>query len=96
VLAERVLKQFPDDEAARYRMAFRALTGRPPDATEASTLARLFAEERELFGRQDADAARFLSVGESTWDKTLPAAALAAMTTVVSAIMNLDEFVVVR
>ena len=34
--------------------------------------------------------------GESKWDETLSAAEFAAMTTLVSAIMNFDEFVVER
>ena len=36
------------------------------------------------------------AVGESGWDGALPRADFAAMTTVVNAIMNFDEFVVVR
>ena len=80
----------------RNREAFRALTGRPPDETEARILARLFAEQKDLFARNPDEAARFLGVGDSPWDETLPRADLAAMTTVVSAIMNLEEFVVVR
>ena len=96
VLAERLLGRFPDSEADRTREAFRALIGRGPDETEARILARLFAEQRNLFARNIDDAARLLGVGDSAFDRTLPHAELAAMTTVVSAIMNLDEFVVVR
>ena len=96
VLAERLLRRFPASEADRNREAFRALIGRPPDETEARILARLFAEQKVLFAKNLDDAARFLGVGDSVFDETLPRAELAAMTTVVSAIMNLEEFVVVR
>ncbi len=96
VLAEHELKRFPNDEAARNREVFRALIGRVPDAVEAGILARLFAEQRDLFTRNSDDAAKLLGVGESRWDGALPRADLAAMTTVVNAIMNFDEFVVVR
>ena len=96
VLAERLLRRFPDSEADRTRDAYRALIGRGPDETEARILARLFAEQRNLFARNIDDAARLLGVGDSAFDRTLPQAELAAMTTVVSAIMNLEEFVVVR
>jgi hypothetical protein len=98
VLAEQVLKRFPngDGEQARNRWAFRSLTGREPDETETRILAQLFAEQKTLFSRNLDDAARWLGVGDSQWDETLPRADFAAMTAVVSAIMNFDEFVVVR
>jgi hypothetical protein len=96
VLAEHALKRFPNDEAGRNREAFRALIGRGPDEAEAGILKRLFAEQRELFARNITDAAKLLGVGDSKRDETVPQADLAAMTTVVSAIMNFDEFVMVR
>jgi hypothetical protein len=98
VLAEQLLKRFPtgDGEQARNRSAFRSLTGREPDETEARILAQLFAEQKVLFARNPGDAARWLSVGDSAWDETLPRADFAAMTAVVSAIMNFDAFVVMR
>jgi hypothetical protein len=95
-LAENVLRRFPDDPAARYDAAFRALIGRPPDATEAQILRRLFDDQRALFAQRPDDTRGLLDVGESSWDENLPPLELAAMTTVVSAIMNFDEFVVLR
>jgi hypothetical protein len=95
-LAEGLLKRFPADEEERTRQAFRALTGRRPDETEARILARLFAEQRERFAKNLDEATRFLGVGDSEWDDALPRAEFAATTTVVSAIMNLEEFVVVK
>jgi hypothetical protein len=96
VLAAQLLTRFGNDEAARHREAFRALIGRAPDETESGILARLFAEQRDLFARNRGEAAKLLAVGEATSDETLPRAEFAAMTTVVNAIMNFDEFVVVR
>ncbi|MDQ3346983.1 MAG: DUF1553 domain-containing protein, partial [Acidobacteriota bacterium] len=96
VLAAQLLTRFGDDEAARNREAFRALIGRPPDGTESGILARLFAEQRDLFARNPGEAAKLLAVGESPSDETLPHGDFAAMTTLVNAIMNFDEFVVVR
>ena len=96
VLGEKLLKQFPNDEAARNREAFRVLTGRVPDKTEAKILAQLFAEQKNLFKFDTEGATKLLNTGESKWDKTLPPDEFAAMTTVVSAIMNFDEFVVQR
>jgi hypothetical protein len=96
VLAAELLTRFQNDEAARNREAFRALIGRVPDDTESGILARLFAEQKDLFVRNSGDAAKLLAVGESKADATLPRADFAAMTTLVNAIMNYDEFVVVR
>ena len=96
VLAAQLLTRFRSDETARHREAFRALIGRPPDGTESRILARLFAEQRDLFARNRDEAAKLLAVGESKSDDTLPRVELAATTIVVNAIMNFDEFVMVR
>jgi hypothetical protein len=95
-LAESVLKQSPSDEAARTRAAFRALTGRLPDATEAGILSRLFREQQAIFAAHPGDAVKLLAVGESSAGKEVQPSDLAAMTTVVSAIMNFDEFVITK
>jgi hypothetical protein len=95
-LAEQLLKRHPAGERRRHDDAFLSLIGRRPDGTESDILARLFAEQRALFARDPAGAAAYLAVGESKADATLPPAEFAATTAVVSAIMNLDEFIVVR
>jgi hypothetical protein len=95
-LAETVMKQSPSDEAARTRAAFRALTGRLPDATEAGILSRLFREQQAIFAAHPGDAVKLLAVGESAATNGVQPADLAAMTSVVSAIMNFDEFVVMK
>ena len=96
VLAARELARSPRDGAARIRGVFRALLGRAPDEAEARILGSLYDEQRDLFAGNVEDATRLLDVGDSTWDVALPRAELAAMTSVASAIMNLDEFVAVR
>ncbi|HEU4927592.1 MAG TPA: DUF1553 domain-containing protein [Vicinamibacterales bacterium] len=95
-LAETVIKQSPSDEAARTRAAFRALTGRSPDATEAGILSRLLKEQQAIFAAHPGDAVRLVAVGESSTAKEIQLSELAAMTTVVSAIMNFEEFVVMK
>jgi uncharacterized protein DUF1553/uncharacterized protein DUF1549/cytochrome c/concanavalin A-like lectin/glucanase superfamily protein len=95
-LAETVMKQSPADQAARTRAAFRALTGRLPDATEAGILSRLFKEQQAIFAAHPDDAVKLLAVGESPASHEVPPVDLAAMTSVVSAIMNFDEFVVMK
>jgi hypothetical protein len=95
-VAERALTRFPADAPARHRMVFRTLIGRSPDAVETGILARLFDEQRGVFIAAPADARRLLAVGESRVDEALPADEVAATAMVVSAIMNFDEFVMVR
>jgi hypothetical protein len=96
VLGEKLLKKYPNDQIARVREAFRALTGRSPDAAEIKILTQLFTEQKDLFASDQAQATKLLSTGESKWDKSLPRAEVAALTTLVNAIMNFDEFVVER
>ncbi len=96
VLGEKLLKKFPTNEGARIREAFRALTGRAPDKAETKILAQLLTEQRENFTFDTDGAKKLLAIGESEPDSTLPPAEFAAMTTLVSAIMNFDEFVVER
>ena len=96
VLGETLLKKHPTDTAAQIREAFRQLTGRIPDETELKVISQLFAEQKSLFAKDEESAGKLLSTGESKWDESLPRAEFAAMTTLVSAIMNFDEFVVER
>jgi hypothetical protein len=95
-LAEMAIARYPQDLAMQTRLAFRALTGRLPDDTEMQILTRLFEEQRALFTATPDDAASLVAVGESRADGGIQPADLAAMTSVVSAVMNFDEFVVTR
>ena len=95
-VAERTIRSFPDDASARIRMASVALLGRSPDDTERGILMRLLEEQQAIFAAQPADAARLLAVGESPSSGTLPPVELAAMTMVATALMNFDEFIVLR
>lgn len=96
VLGEKLLKQFPQDEATRNREAFRALTGRAPDQAESKILKQLYAEQKTEFAKNPESARKLLSIGESKPEENLPPAEFAAITTLVNAIMNFDEFVVQR
>jgi hypothetical protein len=96
VLAEKLLKQFPHDEAARISAAFRALTGRTPDAKEVAVSRQLLVEQKLFYSKDAVIAKKLLSTGESKWDESLPQADFAATTMLVSAVMNFDEFVMQR
>ena len=96
VLAQALVRRFPQDPAARSHEAFRALIGRRPDVTEGAILARHYAEQEELYMADPANASRLLRVGEAPGDDSLPAAEVAATTALTSLIMNFDEFIVLR
>jgi hypothetical protein len=95
-VAENALRQLPTDPGGRNSTVFRALLGRAPDDVESKILSRMFDEQRVLFKSRPDDAASLLGVGEAKADQALDRVDLAALTTVASAVMNFDEFVVVR
>jgi hypothetical protein len=96
VLAGGLLKALPTDGPARIRRAFRLLTARAPDAAEMRILNQLFAEQEQWFAANPGDAAKLLATGAAKVEETAQPAEFAALTTVVSALMNFDEFIVER
>ncbi len=96
VLAEKLLRESPNDESARINGAFRSLTGRAPDEKDSAVLRQLLAEQKSFYVKDAEAAKKILSTGESKWDESLPQADFAATTMLVSAIMNFDEFVTQR
>jgi hypothetical protein len=95
-LGERLLKAHPEDLDARIREAFRLLTGRSPDEKEIFVLRQLFEEQKTFYAQASGAADKLLATGDSKWDGSLSRADFAAMTILVSAIMNFDEFVMQR
>ena len=102
MLAQRLLRMYPRDPSARHRDAFRMLVGRRPDEVEAGILMRMFDEQQQWFARHLGDAQKYVNVGDSS-PSSSPAtadltslAALAATTAVVNAVVNFDEYVVLR
>jgi hypothetical protein len=96
VLAERLVRTYPSDPAARHREAFVALTGRAPDSRESLVLARAYEEQWALASADRNAAAQAVAVGERPPDARLPAPDVAATMAVASLIMNTDAFVVTR
>ena len=96
VLGQRLLRAHPADPEARAHEAFRLLIGRAPDGREATVLRQLFEEQKQFYAQAAGAADKLLATGESKWDETLPRADFAATTILVSALMNFDEFVMLR
>ena len=90
-LAQRIMMEGGKSPTKRVDFAFRLATDRVPSAHERDVLLRSFQEQLADFRRQQTDAAKLLSVGESKYDSRLDKNELAAWTTVASMILNLDE-----
>ena len=90
ILAERIQKEENDLEA-RFSLAFQLLTGRIPVGDEIQVLRSVYDNQLEKFNQQEDAARELLSVGQFPRDKSLPLTETAALTTVVSTIINHDE-----
>jgi hypothetical protein len=90
VLAERMLKQGGEDGLG---WGFRRVTSRRPSSAEEEILQRALRSNLADFRRNPEAARRLIAAGDSKPDPALDPAELAAMTTVASLILNLDEAV---
>ena len=99
VLAARLLVECHPDTNERVRLAFRRILGRSPDAKESAALVKLFDGQLTEYRNDRQAALALIGVGESAAPvrprpgTAVDSAELAAWTTVVSAILNLDEAV---
>lgn len=93
VLAEHLVKQFPNDDAMRAATAYRMLTGLAPDGWTRETVTRSLQQERASFGASAGDAEKFRSIGEWPVARDLPAVEVAATASLVRALMACDEAV---
>jgi hypothetical protein len=83
-------------EAEQIDRAFLRLLGRVPHPRERELFLRLRADQQAHFAARVAEARALVGVGESPRGRDLPPVDLAAATLTVSAILNLDEFMVRR
>ncbi|HMO64534.1 MAG TPA: DUF1553 domain-containing protein, partial [Verrucomicrobiota bacterium] len=95
-LAERLLKEHPDNPDDRAEGAFLALAGRRPEPREREILRRLLGEQRAAFAADPAAAEKYLAHGERARDPALPAVELAATAVLAATVMNHEEFVMKR
>ncbi len=89
-LAERVMHQEADADA-RLTLAFRLSLARTPTAKEGAILREMVQESLAKFRADPTAAAKLLGVGDSPRDAKLDAAELAAWTTTMNLLLNLDE-----
>jgi hypothetical protein len=84
------------EPAAFVEQACRRLLGRRPLPAESAALQALLEQQRTWYKNHAGEAASFVAIGEHTAGRHFPADELAAATVTVSAILNMDEFVVKR
>ena len=88
-MAEALFKE-SDQLQTRIESAFQKLAGRHPDQVETKILNELFESEFDYYQSDPEAATNLINSGNSKPDEDMDTIALAAMTVVCQAIMNLD------
>jgi len=83
----------PGPSSARIRWIFLRATSREPNSAESRTLAGLYASALRRFRSNQAEAEKFVTIGESLVPRGVPAPELAAMATVTRAVLSLHEMI---
>lgn len=96
ILAATLVEKHGEENSAIVEEAFRRLTSRKPDPEETTLLNQLLQEQREHFASQPEAAAKLISMGDSPPGGGENAPRIAAVTTLVSTLMNFDEFITKR
>jgi hypothetical protein len=94
VLAEKLVREFPEDDVQRAQCACRTLLGKQVPGETCDILVRLLRDEREHFKTVPEEAELLRSKnGEAPADKSLDAAEVAATTLLVRGLLGFDECV---
>jgi Protein of unknown function (DUF1553)/Protein of unknown function (DUF1549)/Concanavalin A-like lectin/glucanases superfamily/Planctomycete cytochrome C len=90
-LAERVMKEGGTTPPQRITYAFRLTTTRLPNRAESTVLSDAFRDDLESFQAKPGSALKYVSHGEHAVDEHLDVNELAAYTSLMSLILNLNE-----
>jgi len=94
VLAESLVREFPDKDEKRVEKAFRTLTGKHASPRQVELLVGLLKDERTQYATSPADAELIRTKnGESFPDRQLSAVEVAATTMITRALMGFDDVV---
>lgn len=88
-LAERLIKEEPDD-LSRFDRLFKMLACRPPSDAEQSACQSLLEKMKNRYAEAGQDAEALLSIGEAPRDDELPVADVAAWSQVITAVLASD------
>lgn len=92
VFAERIMLR-EKDPARQIELAFQIAMSRKPDDYEKESLLELYTSSLETFRRNPESAKKLLSVGLKPYEGNVELLPIAALTQVMRALFNLDEFV---
>lgn len=95
-MAVDVMRSNPADVSEQLADVFRKLTGRFPDDGERQVIQQLYDEQRGYFAADPQRATEFLRVGEMPVPGGMEPGELAAMSMVISTLLNFDESVMIR
>jgi hypothetical protein len=90
-LAQRVLREEPDNTQRQLTRAFRLTLGRAPAPDEIDTLRRAYEQQLTVFQEDPNAAELLLKVGESPVPEDLDKTELSALTGVANVLLNLNE-----
>ena len=90
-LATRLVETHGNDDKAIIDAAFRRTTSRFPDEAERAVLGRLLTEELAHYTALPAEATKLISMGDSPAPPSDAAPRIAAVTTLISTLLNFDE-----
>jgi len=90
-LAQRAMTEGAVNPQERIALMFEITTARRPEPSERDVLLAIYQRQRGVFGKNNDAALKLLAVGESKRDEKLDPTEHAALTTVASIILNLDE-----
>jgi hypothetical protein len=93
VMAQRELRLAAGSQPERIERLFRLLTSRIPAQRELEILHSRYLRNLDNYRQHPAAAEDLVQLGEYPVDKTLDVAELAALTTVTSVLLNLDEVI---
>jgi hypothetical protein len=92
-LAERMVREGGDSIARRIDLGFERVLSRKPHDSELAILTAAYERTLKEFEKDPDSAAALVKVGNSVTDTVIPPVELAAMTSVASTLLNLDEAV---
>lgn len=93
VMAQQELRQMAGTPRERIERLFRLVTARIPAPRELEILHSRYLQNLETYRQQPAAASDLVHVGEFPVDPALDVTELAALTTVASVLLNLDEVI---
>jgi hypothetical protein len=96
VLAENLLSDYDGQAEPALDRAFYLLTGRQPDDEEQQIVRQMHTAQLEWYTARPDDAAKFVAIGDRKRNESLPAVNVAAVASVINALMNYDGCVVKR